>query len=195
MSKQWIAVLGILGGLTFGAGFLIRAGKRIEPVEVGRRAPDFRAVNLTTGDSLTLNDAYKHQVVLVNIWATWCGPCRQEMPDMERLYQEFGPKGFKIAAVSIDDGDPKNVLAFAKELNLTFDILHDGDHSIERLYQTTGYPESFLLDKDGTIVKKAIGAHPWSSDANRRIVAQLLGVPIEPRPEHAAAATSTGAGG
>jgi len=183
MSKQWTAVLGIIAGLALGAVFLIRAGKRIEPVEVGRRAPDFRAVNLTTGDSLAFQDTYKGQVVLVNIWATWCAPCRDEMPAMEKLYQEFGPKGFKIAAVSIDDGNPKDVLAFAKELGFTFDILHDGDHSIERLYQTTGYPESFLLDKDGTIVKKAIGAHPWSSDANRRIVAQLLGVPAEARAE------------
>lgn len=181
MNRQWGAVLAIVGGLALGTSFLVRAGSRIETVEVGRRAPDFRAVNLRTSDTVSLRGDYRGQVVLVNLWATWCPPCRKEMPAMEELYRELGPRGFRIAAVSVDEGNLKDVLAFTDELKLTFDILHDGDGSVQKAYQTVMFPESFLIDKDGMIVKKVIGEHPWSSEANRRIIAQLLGVTLESR--------------
>src|SRR4030095_13266728 len=112
------------------------------------------------------------------IWATWCLPCRQEMPAMEVLYNKLKDHGFAIAAVSVDEGGSDGVKASAKELGLTFDILHDKSGRVEQLYQTTGYPESFLIDKQGTIVRKAIGEHPWSSPANQRIVAELLGIQL-----------------
>lgn len=195
MNKQWTAVLSIVAGLGLGGWFLVRTGKSIELVEVGRTAPDFQAVNLRTADTVTLNAEYQGQVVLVNIWATWCAPCRKEMPAMEQLYKELGPKGFRIAAVSIDEGDLADVVRFADDLGLTFEILHDGDGSVQRKYQTTGVPESFLIDRKGMIVKKAIGEHPWSSDANRRIVAQLLGVDIEPRPQAVPAGPGASPGG
>jgi len=182
MSRQWVAVLAVVTGLVLGGVFLIRAGKQIEVVEVGRRAPDFQATNLRTTDTVSLKETYRGQVVLVNLWATWCAPCRKEMPAMEALYEELGPKGFKIAAVSVDEGNLEDVKRFADELGLTFDILHDGDGSVQQAYQTVMFPESFLIDRNGTIVKKAIGEHPWSSDANRRIVAQLLGVELGPPP-------------
>ena len=161
---------------------------------MGRRAPDVRAVDLKTGATVSLRQHYKGQVVLVNLWATWCPPCREEMPAMERLYRELGPRGLKIAAVSVDEGDTQNVLAFTHELGLTFDILHDRDGSVADAYQVTGWPESFLLDKDGVIVKKVIGAHPWGSEANRVIVSQLLGVQLAPRPDPASAPRVTAAG-
>ncbi|MGE0441116.1 MAG: TlpA disulfide reductase family protein [Gemmatimonadales bacterium] len=182
MSKQWIAVLAIVGGLGVGAYALAKYGNRNLTVEVGRDAPAFRAVDLKTGDTISLRDDYRGQVVLVNLWATWCAPCRKEMPAMERLYQELGPKGFKIAAVSVDEGDPKDVLAFADEFGLTFDILHDDDGSVQKAFQTTMFPESFLVDRNGVIVKKAIGEHPWASDANRLLIAQLLGVKLDAAP-------------
>lgn len=194
MNRQWVAVLAIVGGLALGTSFLVRAGARIETVEVGRRAPDFRAVNLRTSDTVSLRGNYRGQVVLVNLWATWCPPCRKEMPAMEELYRELGPQGFRIAAVSVDEGNLKDVLAFTDELNLTFDILHDGDGSVQKAYQTVMFPESFLIDKDGMIVKKVIGEHPWSSEANRRIIAQLLGVALESR-SPAETPTAPGPGG
>jgi peroxiredoxin len=190
MGKQWTSVLAVVGGLLLGGFFLVRAGKRIEVVEVGRQAPDFRAVDLRTKDTVSLESNYRNQVVLVNLWGTFCIPCRKEMPAMEQLYKELGPKGFRIAAVSVDEGDLADVMAFADELGLTFDILHDSDGSVQKAYQTVMFPESFLIDRNGMIVKKAIGEHPWSSDANRRIVAQLLGVTLERAAEPAAAAAS-----
>ena len=175
MSKQWAMVLAIVAGLGLGAAALVRFGPKIEGVEIGKRAPDYRAVRLGTQDSVSLHQEAKGQVTLVNIWATWCIPCRAEMPAMEKLYRELGPKGLRILAVSIDDGDPQDVRSFVNELGLTFDILQDRSGDIQRVYQTTGVPESFLLDRNGVIVFKVIGEHPWGSPSKQRLVADLLG--------------------
>jgi len=181
-TKQWLLVGLIAAGLGVGALALARAGATMEGVEVGRRAPDFAAVDLATGDSVSLRDRYDGQVTLVNVWATWCIPCRAEMPAIEAIYRDLAPRGFRVAAVSIDDGNPEPVRAFARELGLTFDLLHDPTGRIERIYQTTGVPESFLLDRNGIIVRKIIGEHPWNSPANRRIVEQLLAGESVPAP-------------
>lgn len=192
ISRQWISVIAIVAGLAGGAWALTRFGNQVRPVEVGNDAPNFSAVNLKTGDTISLDRTYRDKVVLVNLWATWCPPCRQEMPAMETLYRELGPKGFRIAAVSVDEGNLKDVVAFADELSLTFDILHDGDGSVQKTYQTIMFPESFLIDRHGVIVKKVIGEHPWSSDANRQLIARLLDVELDaPAP---AAATPTPGG-
>ena len=175
MKRQWIFVLAIVLGLGAGTWWLIEMGKGIRPVEVGSDAPEFRAVNLHSGDTVSFKKHYQGKVVLVNLWATWCIPCRAEMPAMERLYKELGPRGFRILAISIDETGPKDVQDFVNELGITFEVLHDRSADIQRVYQTTGVPESFLLDKDGVIVKKVIGEHPWSSESNRRIIADLLG--------------------
>lgn len=176
MNRQWTSVGLIVGGLVLGAAALVKYGPVPEGAEVGKRAPDFEAVNLVSGDSVSFQRDYDGQVTLVNIWATWCAPCRAEMPAMEELYQAFKGEGFRIAAVSVDEGKPDDVMAFARELNLTFDILHDRDGAIQQRYMTTGVPESFLIDRNGVIVRKQLGEHPWSSPANRRIVEQLLGI-------------------
>jgi thiol-disulfide isomerase/thioredoxin len=179
-STQWVFVGVIIAGLVLGAWALVKYGPVPTGAEVGQRAPDFRAVNLASGDSVTFYRNYKGTVTLVNVWATWCAPCRAEMPAMQRLYDRLKDKGFRIAAVSIDNSGPNDVQAFAKELGLSFDILHDKSGVIQEIYQTTGVPESFLVDKNGVIVRKQIGEHPWSSPANQRIVAELLGITLDP---------------
>jgi peroxiredoxin len=189
-SSQWKWVAIIVGGLILGAIALVKFAPVPEGVVVGKRAPDFRALDVASGDSVSFREKYGGQVTLVNIWATWCTPCRAEMPAMQRLYDALKDKGFRIAAVSIDEGSLKDVTAFTTELGLTFDILHDKSGRIEQIYQTTGYPESFLIDKNGVIVRKQIGEHPWGSPANQRIVAELLGVEL-PATAAAAPADST----
>jgi peroxiredoxin len=174
MSRQWILVIAIVAGLVGGATLLAMFGADVARVEVGSRAPEFKALDLATGDSVSLRDRYRGSVTLVNIWATWCVPCRIEMPAMERMYQDLAPRGFKIAAVSIDEGNPQPVREFARELGLTFDILHDRSTTVQRIYQTTGVPESFLLNRDGVIIKRVIGAHDWSSEVNRKLIERLL---------------------
>ena len=177
MSRQWIFVGVVLAGLGAGAAILTRVGREVEPVAVGAHAPEFHVVDLATGDSVSLRDKYRGRVTLVNIWATWCVPCKVEMPAMERLYQSLAPRGFAIAAVSIDEGSPDDVRRFGRDLSLSFDLLQDKSGAIQQSYQTTGVPESFLLNRDGVIVKRVIGAHDWGSDANRALVERLLDEP------------------
>jgi len=152
------------------------------PVITGTQAPDFSARTLE-GGSASLDD-YAGRVVLLNIWATWCAPCREEMPSMQRLYEEFGEDDFEILAVSVDarvgerdrNGMPGGDLeAFAKEFGLTFPILHDPSGEIQRTYQTTGVPETFLIGKDGVIYKKVAGGTHWDAEVNVELVRRLLG--------------------
>lgn len=174
VSRQWAFVAVVIAGLAAGATILTRVGSEVEPVAVGARAPDFRVIDLASGDSVSLRDKYRGRVTLVNIWATWCVPCKVEMPSMEKLYQSLAPRGFAIAAVSVDEGSPDDVRRFGQDLSLSFDLLQDRSGVVQQSYQTTGVPESFLLDRSGVIVKRVIGAHDWSSDANRALVERLL---------------------
>lgn len=177
MPRQWIVVAVAVGGLVLGAAALTRFSSDVPRIEVGAPTPEFRALDLATGDSVSLRERYAGKVTLVNIWATWCLPCRVEMPSMEQLYTALAPRGFAIAAVSIDEGGPEEVRAFASELGLTFDILHDRSTRIQQSYETTGVPESFLLNRDGIIIKRVIGAHDWASAVNRGLIERLLDEP------------------
>ena len=174
MSKAWIVVGAVVAGIVVGAIALVKFGPEVDRVEVGAKAPDFRAIDLATGDSVSFREHYKGAVTLVNIWATWCLPCRVEMPAMERVYRELAPRGFRIAAVSIDEGSPDDVRAFGQKLDLSFDLLQDRSTAVQQIFQTTGVPESFLINKDGIIVKRIIGAHDWGSPVNRALVERLL---------------------
>ncbi len=189
---QWIAVgiiITLLAG-ALGVGMLLT--EDIAQVTTGTEAPPFTAVNLATGDTVTLAD-YRGDIVLLNLWATWCGPCRWEMPSMERLYRELGPAGLKIVAVSVDQVSGEEVLAFANELELTFDVLHDRSGQIEIDYQATGLPETVILDRDGVIVHKSIGPVEWDELVQRERFRRLLGIAgtDESSPDETDAATST----
>jgi peroxiredoxin len=93
---------------------------------------------------------------------------------MERLHNRFAGKDFRVVAVSVDQEGPDVVTAFADSLHLTFDILHDQRGAIQGIYQTTGVPESFLIDRDGVIVKKIIGAADWDAPVNEALIRRLL---------------------
>jgi cytochrome c biogenesis protein CcmG/thiol:disulfide interchange protein DsbE len=146
-------------------------------IAVGNRAPDFTATDIRTGKAASLYRDYRGTVTLVNVWATWCGPCRQEMPAMDSLFRALGPRGFRIAAVSIDSDSVAVVRKFVQDYHLSFDVLHDPKGTIEGIYQTTGYPESFLVDRTGQIIRIAMLATPWNSAENRRIIEELLAAP------------------
>lgn len=150
-------------------------------VVVGSEAPDFAYPTLD-GDTVALAD-HQGKVVLVNVWATWCTPCRREMPSMERLYRRLEGEDFEILAVSVDArrgetdayGRPGGDLAeFAESLDLTFPILHDVQGRIQRAYQTTGVPESFVVGRDGRIYKKVSGETEWDSPQNEQLIRRLL---------------------
>jgi len=176
MSKQWFAVGMIILVMGTVTAMMIRFSPEAA-VAVGSEAPDYRLVDLATGDSISLRDEYAGAVTLVNIWATWCAPCRLEMPSMQQAYDQLKDRGFRIAAVSIDDADRDKVVAFAEELGLSFDLLHDRSMRIQLAYQTTGVPESFLLDRNGVVVKRVIGWHDWAAPVNTGLIERLLDQP------------------
>lgn len=132
---------------------------RQSQVRAGRMAPDFRFPDLQ-GKTVALSD-FRGKTVLLNIWATWCRPCVEEMPSMERLYQKMKGKPFEIVAVSVDSGGLADVQPFAKKLGLSFPILMNTDGSIRKTYGTTGIPESFIIDPQGKIVRKIVGPLDW----------------------------------
>lgn len=169
-------VLGVASAIAFGATKYLR--KELFPVAVGSNAPDFSAVTL---DSIPLEKhlaEYRGQVVMINVWATWCAPCRVEMPSIEALHEAYAPKGFKVLAVSIDDpGHAATVRAFVEQYKLTFDVLHDPQKKILDLYDVSGYPETFIIGRDGVIRKKLLSAHDWNSPPNRALIERLLAEP------------------
>lgn len=175
--RQQLGIVAIVLAAVAAIGFVITRtlGTELTPLGAGTRAPGFSAVTLDTPPrELSLAD-YKGRVVLVNIWATWCQPCRVEIPSIERLYRAYGPKGLNVVAVSIDDpGSERAIRAFVHDMGMTFQVLHDPTGRIERAYQTTGYPETVVIGKDGVIRKKIAGAIDWDSEGNRRLIERLL---------------------
>ena len=130
-------------------------------VKVGLPAPNFTFPGLD-GKKVSLTD-FKGKAVFLNIWATWCPPCREEMPSMEKLYQELKGEDFEILAVSIDASGATVVAPFMKEYNLSFPALLDPEGTIQNLYGTTGVPESFIIGKEGIIEKIVIGPMDWAT--------------------------------
>jgi thiol-disulfide isomerase/thioredoxin len=176
--RQWAIVVGVIAAL--GAMFAVvstQLGAELNPLRIGDRAPGFVAVSLSDSAIKRIGD-YRGEVVLLNVWATWCAPCRIEMPSMERLERELGPKGLKIVAVSVDvAGSEQRIRDFANEMGLTFELLHDAPGMIQRDYQTTGVPETFIIDRDGRVRRRIIGADDWSSPANVAFLERLLAEP------------------
>lgn len=175
--RQQLSIVAAVLVAVAAIGFAItRAlGTELHPLGTGTRAPDFHAATLDTPPKQRSLADYKGQVVLINVWATWCQPCRVEMPSIERLYRTYGPKGLRVVAVSIDDpGTDSAIRAFVHDMGMTFDVLHDPAGQIEREYQVTGYPETVIVGKDGVIRKKVAQATNWDSEGNRRLIERLL---------------------
>mgnify|MGYP003575930896 FL=1 len=135
--------------------------------------PDIQFEN-GEGDAISLAD-FRGKIVLLNIWATWCGPCIVEMPTLEALHREFKDTDLRIVAVSIDQAQTEHAIQeFVTKLGLTFEVVHDPEGDITRDYQVMGYRETFVIGRDGVIRKKVIGAADWNSEGNRALVRQLL---------------------
>ena len=159
LSAYIILILGI-GWIGLSATFQGGVSERgIQAPQEGFLAPDFTLE--TMGGSMITLSALRGQPVLVNLWASWCIPCRSEMPSLERIYKEYADKGFTILAVNTTYQDsPTNVAAFVQEYGLSFPILLDRDHTVSDQYQLLALPSSFLIDQDGIIQEKIIGAFP-----------------------------------
>src|SRR5262245_4574495 len=129
--------------------------------EVGKPAPAFTA-RAMGGDSVHL-DRLTGQVVLLNIWATWCIPCRVEIPELQALHQEFSARGLRVLGVSVDEsGADAEVTEFAKQFGMTYTILRDPDEKISTQFAIPGVPASFLIDRKGIVRWRHLG--PFRAD-------------------------------
>ena len=141
-------------------------------VKLGEPAPNFQLPDLN-GHLVALSDLHG-KVVLLNFWATCCGPCRVEMPTMEQLYRTFSRKDFEILAVSIDVQGVAITRPFQQEYHLTFPILHDADYRVGLTYGARSIPMTFLVDRQGVVRHRIFGARDWGASDARQLVQMLI---------------------
>lgn len=135
------------------------------------KAQNFILKNLS-GNEVSLKD-YRGQIILINFWATWCLPCRIEMPSMEKLYAKYKKDGFTILAIDLQE-DADDVEAFKEEYKLNFPILLDSDGSVAQFYGVLSIPTTYLVDRDGYLIGVAIGARNWADENAFMLIEQLL---------------------
>jgi len=168
MLKRWLLILLVLGGLA--GTFWYALPEAQLPVREGDVAIDFSLPDLQG----VTHSLPTEGVVLLNFWATWCPPCRQELPSMASLHRRMAGRGLKVVAVSIDR-NRQELEGFVRENHLPFQVLHDQDAAVSRRYGVFKYPESFLIDRQGTVRYHMIGAVDWMSASVLQAVEGLLG--------------------
>jgi len=148
---------------------LIRIG--LQPLKEGTEIVDFELQDLS-GATRRLSD-FRGKVVLLNFWATWCGPCRFEMPSMEKLYQRLNAKGFEIVAVNLQE-DRSSVERFVDEYGLSFPILLDTTGRIGGTYGARSIPTTYIVDREGFVVAGTVGTREWDTEEYIRFFEKLL---------------------
>lgn len=141
-------------------------------VKVGDEAPNFQLRDLA-GNVVSLSQL-RGKIVLLNFWATWCGPCRVEMPAMEQLYRTFPRREFEILAVSTDPQGAAVTRPFQQEMGFTFPILHDSEYRVGLTYGARTLPMTFMVDRQGVIRQKIFGARDWDSPEARELIYALM---------------------
>lgn len=156
-------------------GIVWMQSAKYELLAVGKQAPDFVLTDLNDKPQ-RLSD-FRGKVVFLNFWATWCKPCREEMPSMEVLHKNFEKDGLVILAVSIDRvTTTKDIPPFIKGMNLTFPVLIDSWGKTDKPYKRMGVPETFIIDRDGVIREIVIGPRDWTRLDSLEILTKLLNV-------------------
>jgi peroxiredoxin len=138
--------------------------------------PDFTLSDLQ-GHTVRLSDS-RGQVVFINVWATWCPSCVEEMSTIQKLYDRLHARGLRVLAVSIDALGEQIVAPFMQARQLSFPVLLDTQSIIEQLYQTGGVPESFIVDRQGRLVEKVVGPRDWAHPNAITMFERLLAVPV-----------------
>jgi peroxiredoxin len=165
-----IAVLAAIGVLFF---YGQHSGQRVKIIRAGDRAPDFRLLSLDRKEvSLSF---YRGKVVMVHFWATWCPPCVEELPTLERLYRAYLGKDLEVLAVSVDEGGADAVGQFMRKNRFALPVLLNPDQSVARQYGTFKFPETYLIDREGFVRRKIIGAADWTSPAAQEIIQAMVG--------------------
>ncbi len=165
--------LGVLVQLPLSGGGVQRNAAQDGRVAAGKMASAFALKDLN-GDTVSM-EGLRGKVVFLNVWATWCPPCREEMPSIEKLYDEFRDhKDFVILAVSQDSDGSKAVAPFVKQHGYHFPILLDPKNMVGEEYEVSGIPETFIIDRDGRIVAHHVGPFDWSRHDVEEAVQELL---------------------
>ncbi len=138
---------------------------------IGKPAPDF-ALKSSTGQNLRLSE-YRGEVVMINFWATWCGPCRQEMPLLDDLYNRYERVGFKLLGVNIDD-DSRRAMDMMAELGVNFPVLFDATKDVSKLYEVNAMPVTVILDREGNVRHVHQGYKPGYEEKYLNEVRALL---------------------
>jgi DsbE subfamily thiol:disulfide oxidoreductase len=144
---------------------------KMEPMKEKPAAPDFTLAT-PDGKKVSLKD-YRGKVVFLNFWATWCEPCRVEMPEMEKLYREYKGKGLEIVAVNVKDKKDA-ALKFVSSMKLTYPILLDPEGEAGLLYGAWGMPATYLIDRKGVVQARLWGPAEWYSPQARKLIAQMV---------------------
>jgi peroxiredoxin len=171
--RRGVVFAGGLAILALAFGVVWLQSAKYEPLVVGMQAPDFSLPDLG-GKKQQLSD-YRGKVVFLNFWATWCKPCKEEMPSMEALWENFKNEGFVMLAVSMDRvTTTKDIPPFIESLKLTFPILTDSWGQTDKRYKLMGVPETYLIDQNGILREKIIGPRDWTSRENMDLIVRLL---------------------
>ncbi len=168
----FLVIIVLIAGL-FMAGYLIKgkpAGKKI--ITSGDRAPEFQ-VQASDGTLVNLSD-FRGKVVLVHFWATWCPPCVEEMPTLDKLYRTFANTDLKILAVSVDESGAQSVVPFMQKNNLSVPVFYNPDRSIANLYGTFKFPETYIVNRQGVVQYKVIGSRDWSDAETTKVLQELV---------------------
>lgn len=175
MLRTVLFTLAVASGLLLSAeASFASGGVAFTPVPGYPSAPKLRLLNM---DGQVVNlEKLRGQVVLVNFWATWCPPCRREMPSLQRLWQKLGKSGLQIVAVNVGE-DAETVLAFMGTLDEspTFPIVFDKNSAVMRTWPLKGLPTTFIVDKKGHIIYRAIGGREFDSPESIQFMTGLLG--------------------
>ena len=140
--------------------------------KLGSPSPPFQLKDLG-GKQVALSD-FLGNVVVLNFWATWCGPCRVEMPAMERLHQDLEKEGVKVVAVSVDAQGVDVTRPFQEAMGLTFSILHDPEYRVGLAYGARTLPMTYLIDPQGVVRHRIFGARDWNAQEARTLIRSLL---------------------
>jgi len=165
-------VLSGLLGLYFSGGLDENRSGPVTSLRVGQEAPNFELRD-RSGKIYAL-DSLRGQVVLVNFWATWCPPCRAEMPSMEKFYKMYNDRGVELLAVNVEPEGPEIMEEFEKDYPHSFPVVFDLEARVQNLYGVFKFPETFIIDKNGIIVEKVIGSIDWTDPEVLSYFEQLL---------------------
>jgi cytochrome c biogenesis protein CcmG/thiol:disulfide interchange protein DsbE len=174
MKKKTVLVVMVL--VLVAAGIVVlfgeKGGRRPRIVREGDVAPDFRLTSLD-GKSMSLA-GLRGKVVLLHFWATWCPPCVEEIPTLDHLYRTLHNEDLKIVAVSVDEGGSAAVGQFLQQKRLVLPVFLDPDHSVAGMYGTFRFPETYIIDRQGIVRFKVVGATNWTNPATVAAVKDIL---------------------